>query len=760
MSLQTAILEQQAKEKLEEGQYQEAYDLLQQAIAHDDTDDTHLLEQAINIAHEHLSLFEDVVNYANIILMQDENKLRTRLQRAWANYDLGNTEASLNDFQHVIETAEDANDVMYARSGRGLCYYSLYQYEEAATDLTDSLVIYDEWAVGFAHLGWTYYFLKQFDQAKKTLERAIELSPTPYYFAHGGLGLTCYELQEYDLAIDELTIGLEDYTTWALGYATRGWSYLDIKYYQNQQEYALADFNKAIELSEGAYPYAQGGRGIVYYEMQEYEKAVVDLEQALVDNTQWHRGYAVLGWSLLELERYNEALEKFDYVIHNSDNQVYPYANAGRGVVNFELYKLPEAKADLEIGLQENPKWLRGIAILAWVNYELATNAEAYQKALEQFNSVLEQAPDYSFAHGGRGLVYYELNNYQEAVADLDQSLGEESSWSKGYSVRAWAKYYLAQTKEDFEAVLADFNHALTLYAAAGAPDNPFTIAGRGYTHFQLSQYRQAVEDLTIAVDFYQDWLAGYTFLARAYNALNEGRKVIATYKKAIECVTDKAAAHHELALFLEDCGQYKQAINHYEQAIEINPKSWMYGSLAELYQRGLGVAQDEEKAFQLFQQAYALQEEAGDVDYFDAPLINCYHQQLGTTDSPKTVQQIIQNAMTKKNANAQFMLLMIYFKMHGYYMPQDEKMAKEILARAIKLYPNNPWVMYYQYVLGATAQEKPILKAKILKNLPTAYENEGASELKKALKHNNPELLYPMNKGKMTKRFGIFKKR
>src|SRR5699024_9692962 len=110
------------------------------------------------------------------------------------------------------------------------------------------------------------------------------------------------------------------------------------------------------------------------------------------------------------------ALEPLNYAIENNIDKEYPFANAGRGLAYFELFKLEEAKSDLQIGLKENPNWSRGNAVYAWVLYELSKTKEEYEQVLEKFNTVLEKNTDYPFAYGGRGLVHYELNNYEAAI--------------------------------------------------------------------------------------------------------------------------------------------------------------------------------------------------------------------------------------------------------------------------------------------------------------------------------------------------------
>jgi len=417
MSIQAAILEQQVKVKLQVGDYHTAYDLLRERISLDETEDIVLLEQAIGIAYERLGLFEDVINYANIVLQQDGRNIYARLQRGWAYYDLGETNAALTDFQTVIDRVTQSEDLLYARSGRGLCYFMLYRYEEAVDDLVDAVSHYEDWPIGLAHLGWSYYFLQQYAQARTYFDKAIACSQTPYYFAHGGRGLVCYELQEYDTAITDFTLSLStEYKDWAQGYATRGWCYLDINFYQNQLTLALADFDKAIALAKAPYPYAYGGRGLVYYELENYSAAIADLDNVLVNDFHWVRGYGTRAWSKYykaqTRREYEAALADFNSVSEFMADTDADFVVAGRGCTQFKLENYEAAIADLQIGVRHYQSWLLGYLFLADA-YKAINDHEG---ALATYMKALDYVEDKVEIYREIALHYEQIGQYDEAL--------------------------------------------------------------------------------------------------------------------------------------------------------------------------------------------------------------------------------------------------------------------------------------------------------------------------------------------------------
>jgi Tfp pilus assembly protein PilF len=755
MSLKATMLEQQALEKMKEGEHTAAYECLMEAVSEDDTDNIELLEKTMFVARDYIKDYEAVVRYADLILAIDDASFTAIIQKAWALFDLNNIEESYETFLKGLEHAATPEDILYTRSGRGLCNYRLNRYEEAVSDLEDSIAVYDKWVVGFANLGWAYTRLGRFKEAAEVFSTAIELSEEPYGFAHAGRGEAYYELYEYDLAIADLTIGLEDNPQWIKGFALRGWCYLDIRFHENQYELALADLNKAIELSEAdadfsqeKYSYAYAGRGLAHYELDHYEEAANDLTIAKADNQKWARGFAVLGWSLLELGRKEEALENFETALKISEDD-YPYAYGGRGLTYYEMNNYQKAIEDLEKALEGNSKWVRGRAVLAWSLYEVNADKKAVEKAEKILDDLLAETTDYPYAYAGRALVKYDLRKYEQAISDFDISLKTYDKWSKGFAVRGWSKYQAAQNATDYDAAIEDFQYVIDL-------DNgflPYVNLGLGYSYYMKKQYKDAKKHLELAQQEYllnSDFL---TTLAKVYHLIDKKKSGKKLFELAIEnCKTtdQRIRIYHSYALFLEDCGEYKQALANYNKALANGDRSWIYASIAEFYKRGWGTKQDFNKAFEYFNYAFIIMQKQNEYPQFYATQIDVYFQGIGVASDHEKAKELMLEATKQKNDDPALLHLIIYFNMTGTIVPQNDSVAYDFIQLLLKNSKENALGWYYMYLWHlhqgnqVEAQDARKKAEEYIEKLDSIDPLKRKAVLQRALQEPNPPIIYP----------------
>ena len=130
----------------------------------------------------------------------------------------------------------------------------------------------------------------------------------------------------------------------------------------------------------------------------------------------------------------------------------------------------------------------------------------AYQQAIAQFDKALRQDSAYVQAYFSRGQAYYQLAEYALAIADYDNALRVEPKYTAAYYWRGRAKQQINQ----FEPAIHDYSHALRLnpnYAAA---------------YFQRGQAQQAAGKLELALQDYDAALRLNPKHTQAQNARNK----------------------------------------------------------------------------------------------------------------------------------------------------------------------------------------------------------------------------------------------
>ena len=248
-------------------------------------------------------------------------------------------------------------------------------------------------------VGYSYFFLKDFISAKKCLLKAYELNP-------------------HDNTICDLLII----------------TYANLSKLENKN----GNSEKAIEYALESRKYSYDEKGIMeadsflawlYNKYKEYTKAEEILRKQLARNKDDKWTLSELAYSLSGQGKYEEAIEKFEYVlsleVEDEGNLEFIYSQLGwcyRHLWNFEkaLEYLNKAK---ELGRKD-----------VWINVEMTLcyqNLEDYEKALEYALIAYELDRNDVHVLSELGVIYGCMEKYQEALSFLlrAEKLDKNDEW-------------------------------------------------------------------------------------------------------------------------------------------------------------------------------------------------------------------------------------------------------------------------------------------------------------------------------------------
>ena len=248
-------------------------------------------------------------------------------------------------------------------------------------------------------VGYSYFFLKDFISAKKCLLKAYELNP-------------------HDNTICDLLII----------------TYANLSKLENKN----GNSEKAIEYALESRKYAYDEKGIMeadsflawlYNKYKEYTKAEEILRKQLARNKDDKWTLSELAYSLSGQGKYEEAIEKFEYVlsleVEDEGNLEFIYSQLGwcyRHLWNFEkaLEYLNKAK---ELGRKD-----------VWINVEMTLcyqNLEDYEKALEYALIAYELDRNDVHVLSELGVIYGCMEKYEEALSFLlrAEKLDKNDEW-------------------------------------------------------------------------------------------------------------------------------------------------------------------------------------------------------------------------------------------------------------------------------------------------------------------------------------------
>jgi Flp pilus assembly protein TadD len=127
----------------------------------------------------------------------------------------------------------------------------------------------------------------------------------------------------------------------------------------------------------------------------------------------------VLGLSLLNKDKMEEAIEHFNEVIRLRPNYILPYCSRG--------------KAYAKLG--------------------------QYQRAVEDYNEAIRREPDYAEAYNYRGIAYGKLGQQQHAIEDYSRAIVLKPDYSDAYNNRGYAYAMSGQ----YQRAIEDYNETIRL---------------------------------------------------------------------------------------------------------------------------------------------------------------------------------------------------------------------------------------------------------------------------------------------------------
>lgn len=325
-------------------------------------------------------------------------------------------------------------------------------YQEALIELDSAIKLDPKNAETFINRGKIYTKLKQHKEALTDLNYAVDLMPDNTNVI-ASRGEFYYRTQHYEAA-------LEDFNN-AILMASNNDS--NINYYNNHKKYKnIYTFSYKTSKRHvlfGDLHISIYKRGMTYRSMERYQEALADFDHLI---ELYPTNLPLLlerGYTYRQMERYQEALADFDRLIELDASFSHP-CQKERGVIFNKLnmdqdaidafikaLKAGLACVDCWTLLAKTYKILYPQAQIANLLKEAITldgrdsaiacralamkNIDLYGDSLADLTDVIERNPDWVWAITKRGNIYYELKQYEKALADFDLAISLDKNSDK-----------------------------------------------------------------------------------------------------------------------------------------------------------------------------------------------------------------------------------------------------------------------------------------------------------------------------------------
>lgn len=486
------------------------------------------------------------------------------------------------------------------------------------------------------------------DEAIAVLDQAISLNPQlAAAYAHR---CACYsDREEYAKAIEDAdrAIALDPKIAWVYRARALSWYRLD------KLDAALADMDEALRLEPQNASFKHS-RAYLLFRLGRIDEASAQYEAAAARDPDLRGGW-LGGAILLKQGKWRDAIEHYSAMLEADPTDARAYYDRGeawyclgehehalrdidealrlgpvnaasqhsRAQVLFELGRIDEASAQYESALARDPDLGGG-----WLGGALALKQGNYQEAIEHFKGELEADPTNARAHYDRGLAWYHLGEYGEALCDLDEAVclapknrpilqlrakllflldrieeasaayetvlaqepeAEKEWWS---SERTWLGGAIALKQGNYCEAIAQFDAVLDV-----DPTHSRVYNDRGEAWYRQGEYEPALRDFDRAVELDPEHFVYYINranarmgLARCVQAtrdsrLSECESVLRDLDEAIRLEPERADTLHLRATVLfDELGRFDEAFAEYEAALKLNPElggDWLGGAIA-----------------------------------------------------------------------------------------------------------------------------------------------------------------------------------
>jgi len=186
--------------------------------------------------------------------------------------------------------------------------------------------------------------------------------------------------------------------------------------------------------------------------------------------------------------------------------------------------------------------------------------------AIDFWSQAIEIDPNLAPAYCNRGIAYFYLKQYEEAIADYTRAIDIDPNDAYTYNNRGVAYDHLKR----YEEAIADYTRAID-----SDPNNAYTYNNRGNAYKNLKHYEEAIADYTRAIDI--DPNDAYTYNGRgsAYKNLKHYEEAIADYTRAIDIDPNDADAYNGRGNAYSTLERYEEAIRDCSQAVHLQPDYW-----------------------------------------------------------------------------------------------------------------------------------------------------------------------------------------
>ena len=307
--------------------------------------------------------------------------------------------------------------------------------------------------------------------------------------------------------------------------------------------------NVYSEINEGVFSFSKGN----------HEKALEIFNSVISKGYEVSKSYSNRGSVYFEMKEYNLAL--IDYTKAIKLDSLQPDYWYNRGLLHQEINNIDLAVLDYSRALQINPSHFFSAFKLgnyyAFVNQNDQMAFNVLNAYLNNSNSKKEDAGIYFI----RGVILNRNEKSEQSVKDFDSAIALDSTNSDYFYNRGLAHFKI----KNYSRAIRDYTIALRL--------NPFDGRinyNRALVYSSQKEFDKAISDYTIDIKLNGPTAKAYNNRGRCYMILNNFNNALADYQKALELEPKRPLTLYNLGLLYLRNGNTEKGCPYLKEAKEL----------------------------------------------------------------------------------------------------------------------------------------------------------------------------------------------
>ena len=453
-------------------------------------------------------------------------------------------EIQVSEIQKEID--KDNNERKIYNWGKTL--NKLEKYDQAIYNLSKLKNKADQFPAIYLDIGDALYSQKKFEEAIEYYIKDTSLNNFYYYkeIADTYLKLSDKKKKRYLEKIINLTDD-ENHTSFYLNLGTEIFN-------ANDYSSAVQLYKKSLLLSPNEIIYYNIGLALYY--SGKYNEVLEYTTSGINANKEYLNTYNLKGLALIQLERYDDAIQQFEYILSRKDD-IYALRNYGwvlqkKGVYDKSIELLKKA---LTIE-NTNPDIYNELG-----NTYLAIND--FDSAIVQYQKAIELDDKHHYAIRNWGLALSKQNKKKEAEEKYLECIKVKPDYAEVYN--DLGNLYL----DHFE-----YEKAISYYNKSKKIDPKFIYPYRniGVAFSKQGKTDEAIKELNDTLILFPDDAATVNDLGNIYLDLKDFNKAISLYQQATLFNPAFTYAYRNWGLALSLQGKYEEALLKYEKTLSIDP--------------------------------------------------------------------------------------------------------------------------------------------------------------------------------------------